>query len=91
MTQEELTDDYFSTGHAMFGPAKKDEDPGHPSADLTGRHPTDGDLRARGCRIEHRRKGKEPVWSHPDWGKQTQSDMLRLVGLRKELKGGLGK
>lgn len=44
-------------------------------------HVVDQELRAAGCRIEHRRNGQEPVWSHKEHGRQPQGKMLELLGL----------
>lgn len=93
MTQAEMVDEYFAVEWAMRLKVEPPIDDTHPSADQSGRHPTDGDLRDCGCKIVQRKKGREAVWTHPDWGRQAQSDMLHLVGLvpHKPLRGGLGK
>jgi hypothetical protein len=44
-------------------------------AEVRDLKPRDRKLRIAGCKIEHRRRGAEPVWSHPKLGKMTQSKM----------------
>ena len=80
MNQEELTDDYFATGLPMYRAFLEQEKfEGHPSEDTSRRFPRDQRLRKAGCKIEHRPKGMEAVWSHPKHGKRPQSAMCELL------------
>lgn len=60
------------------GPAE--EDPGHPSADQTARHPDDQVLRAAGFRIHSRTKQGPATWSRG--GRIYEQQLAEAVAAR---------